>query len=552
MSRAREVSKISSTLSASVSNLNSEIQNFDAIAYSSASPSGAETGDIWVDTSTANPLIKAYDGTDWDTLGSAPVPIITGIAPDNIAGSASTAVIINGSNFESGSIVKLVNTSNTELFTLSTTFNNSRSLQFLTPALTASAGPYDVKVTNPDNQISILENALTVGSTPVWSTSSGSLGNIYDSQRSSKTFTLLATDADNQNVTYELVSGSLPTNMAINSSGVISGTAQAVASDTTYAFTIRAKDTSNNFVDRSFSITTKAPVITQFTSVASHNWTCPEGLTSIQALLVGGGGGGGSHVAGGGGGGGVIYITQGSVIPLTTYSITVGGGGSGGVSEARGSNGGNSTGFGATAAGGGGGGSVTPGSNQAGLNGGSGGGAGGPNSTYGSSPVPGGSSTGNSLGSNTGTIYGNKGGNVTNQTRPGTPTLGTGGGGASQAGQDSDGNVPSANRSGGNGVAITILENTYYWGGGGGGGGYNDGNAGNGGLGGGGGGAITTLGTVGVGGGSSLNSGQNGASGSGSQGGNGGTNTGGGGGGGAGGSAGTGGTGGSGVVILRY
>ena len=85
MSRAREVSKISSTLSASVSNLNSEIQNFDAIAYSSASPSGAETGDIWVDTSTANPLIKAYDGTGWDTLGSAPVPIITGIAPDNLS-----------------------------------------------------------------------------------------------------------------------------------------------------------------------------------------------------------------------------------------------------------------------------------------------------------------------------------------------------------------------------------------------------------------------------------------------------------------------------------
>ena len=159
MSRAREVSKVIST-----------VENLDAVAYSSASPSGAEVGDLWVDTSTANPLIKAYDGTGWDTLGSSPVPIITGIAPDNVSGSASTAVIINGSNFESGSIVKLIDTSGTELFTLSTTFNNARSLQFLTPALTASAGPYDVKVTNPDNQLSVLENCLTVGTTPTWVT----------------------------------------------------------------------------------------------------------------------------------------------------------------------------------------------------------------------------------------------------------------------------------------------------------------------------------------------------------------------------------------------
>jgi hypothetical protein len=541
MSRAREVSKVIST-----------VENLDAVAYSSASPSGAEVGDLWVDTSTANPLIKAYDGNEWDTLGSTPVPIITGIAPDNISGSASTAVIINGSNFESGSIVKLIDINSTELFTLSTTFNNARSLQFLTPALTASAGPYDVKVTNPDNQLSILENSLTVGQSPVWSTNSGSLGLVYDSVRSSTTFSLLATDADNQLVSYELVSGSLPTGMSMTSGGVISGTAQAVASDTTYAFTIRAKDSENNFSDRSFNITTKAPVITQFTSVGTQTWTCPEGLTKVRALLVGGGGGGGSHVAGGGGGGAVINITEANVTPSTQYSITVGGGGNGGSSEARGSNGGNTTAFGSTAAGGGGGGSVTPGSNQAGLSGGSGGGAGGPNSNYGSSPIPGGSSTGNSLGSNSGTIYGNKGGNVVNQTRTGDPTCGTGGGGASQAGIDSDGNVANTNRSGGNGVEILILQNNYYWGGGGGGGAYNTTTGGNGGLGGGGGGAITTSGTVGIAGTGGLNSGQNGAVGSGAKGGNGGTNTGGGGGGGSGGSPGIGGTGGSGIVVIRY
>jgi hypothetical protein len=527
MSRAREVSKVTAT----VASLSASVADFDAVAYSSASPSGAQTGDLWVDTSTANPLIKAYDGTIWDTLGSAPVPIITGIAPDNIAGTASTAVIINGSNFESGSIVKLIDTNNTELFTLSTTFNNSRSLQFLTPALTASAGPYDVKVTNPDNQISILENALSVGSTPIWSTDAGSLGLIYDSARSSTTFSLLATDADSQNVTYELVSGSFPTGMSMTSGGVISGTTSSVASDTTYAFTIRAKDTSNNFIDRSFNITTKAPIIQSFTTIGNTSWTCP--LTgSIQVLVVGGGGGGAGAFSGGGGGGGVVYSSSYPVTP-GAYSISVGSGGLGGLGwmngiSMRGTNGGDSV-FGPlTAKGGGGGGQFSNTSSYAplapALTGGSGGGGGSrDSSTDGFGTNLGAASNQTSFGN--ALSYGNAGGNGAG----GGYTAG-GGGGAGAPGANGDGTKPG---NGGNGIQISITGSSVYYAGGGGGGSQGTG-FGTGGLGGGGNGSAQTPNV------DQLN----------------GTSNTGGGGGGAGYNAGTnsrvGGNGGSGIVIIKY
>jgi len=436
--------------------------NFEEdIVYSSSSPVTASVGTLWVDSSGANPMMKVWDGSSWDSLGSAPVPIITGIAPDNIAGTASTAVIINGTNFESGSIVKLINTSNTELFTLSTTFNNSRSLQFLTPALTASAGPYDIKVTNPDNQISILENALTVGNTPVWSTTAGSLGQIYESARSSTTFSLLATDADNQSVSYELVSGSLPTGMSITSGGVISGTAQAVASDTTYAFTIRARDAADNYADRSFSITTKSPIVQSFTTVGSTSWTAPV-TGNIRVLVVAGGGGGGLQVGGGGGAGGLIYNTSFSVTANQSYSLSVGAGGNGASSSStHGSNGSNSVFSNLTAIGGGGGGSHA--NNGVSTSGGSGGG-GGANAGVGGSPGTAGQ--GNSGGTGFSSSWG-----------------GGGGGGAGFAGNNA---TAGFGGKGGDGLLIDITGSAVYYAGGG--GGCSDGNnsGSSGGLGGGG------------------------------------------------------------------
>lgn len=41
------------------------------IPYSSSSPSNPNQGDLWVDSSTAPPALKTYDGSNWVQLGAA-------------------------------------------------------------------------------------------------------------------------------------------------------------------------------------------------------------------------------------------------------------------------------------------------------------------------------------------------------------------------------------------------------------------------------------------------------------------------------------------------
>ena len=281
---------------------------------------------------------------------------------------------------------------------------------------------------------------------------------------------------------------------------------------------------------------TNGVIIHRFINVGTHAFV-PASSGSVEVLIVGGGGGGGRSLGGGGGGGGVIYMPSVAVVGGTSYSIVVGDGGN------ALNNGQNSSAFGATAAGGG-----TSGvhDNGVGTTGGSGGGAASNNSNL----NQGQSTSGNSLGSNKGLIYGNRGGHMT-ATRSGGPTRAAGGGGAGGNGIDTNPNITgntgqTGAGAGGVGIINSILGPSYYWGGGGGGGGYVDQFGGWGGLGGGGGGGGN--GGVGTGGGSALNSGANG---SGLNGGNGGANT-GGGGGGCGWVSEQGGKGGSGIVVIRY
>ena len=234
------------------------------------------------------------------------------------------------------------------------------------------------------------------------------------------------------------------------------------------------------------------------------------------------------------------------ITPGTAYTITVGEGGASTAYPTRGPNGENSSAFGATAAGGGGSGVYNTGIGYAG---GSGGGA----AANDGELNQGGASSGSSLGSNSGTIYGNRGGNMLN-TRAGFPTAAAGGGGAGTAAADVNCNIVldspgTAQGRGGDGIPNSILGTLYYWGGGGGGGAFYNGYAGNGGLGGGGGGSCSAGTGPTAGGESALNAGAGAIANVG--GGNGGANTGGGGGGGAW-QATSGGAGGSGIVVVRY
>jgi hypothetical protein len=260
----------------------------------------------------------------------------------------------------------------------------------------------------------------------------------------------------------------------------------------------------------------RVPTVATF--LDSGTWTCPAGITSVQALIVAGGGGGGyatlQNGGGGGGAGGLIYSSSISVTPGVTYPVVVGQGGAGStVTAVQGFNGSNSSFSNLIAIGGGGGGSyqASPYTSRFGIAGGSGGGGAGNILS-----APGGTGT-YGQGNTGGTGYDISGADG-----------GAGGGGAGGAGFDSDnaGTTAGVGNNGGIGLQYSISGTATYYAGGGGGGSGNV-SAGSGGAGGGGAGGV--------------NAGGNGFNGT--------QNTGGGGGGA---SAGTGGTGGSGIVIIRY
>jgi len=289
---------------------------------------------------------------------------------------------------------------------------------------------------------------------------------------------------------------------------------------------------------------------------------------SFEVLIVGGGGGGGMDMGGGGGGGGVLYFPAMQLDPGTSYTVTVGIGGYGAPAGGgtfrtdgagpqpndhqftiRGTNGGNSSFAERTALGGGYGASsywgYTPDYGYAGS-GGSGGGASGYSDGTGNGGAAGAGGRGGATTQPTSTYggYGNRGGGGTGQYYSG------GGGGAGGIGGEGTAGGAAA---GGNGVEISILGTSYFWGGGGGGAPYSTSPGGNGGIGGGGGGALGT-----TTGGAGLNNGAAGGGGSccswaQTAGGNGGANTGGGGGGGSHyNRTNKGGEGGSGIVVVAY
>jgi hypothetical protein len=447
-------------------------------------------------------VLEQYTSVGWQGI-EAP-PVINNFS-GTINSDTDSTITINGANFKSGSIVSIEGAAVTGSRTLTTSFVGASQLTAATNAAAVNytgGASFDIKVTNPSGLASILSAAGSIDRDPVWSTSAGNLGTIFDSSRN-RSFTVSASDPDGQTITYSVASGSLPTGMSLNSStGVISGTANAVGSDTTSTFTIRASSTSGSITsnaDRSFNIIVRAPVVVSFTSTGSSSFSVPTGVSSVQVLVVAGGGAGGSATGfesgGGGGAGGVISNTSVPVSPGGSVPVTVGAGGnsinnSPSTTSNPGMQGSNSTfgpltaiggGFGggqywASTSGGSGGGqagnssqwpggsSGTPGQGNAGGNGSinvadSAGGGGGGNTGTGSpaSGTTGGAGGAGGAYSITGSsvTYGGGGGGAGSITGGGGGAGGSGGGGAGTGGASGNGTPGTTNRGGGGGGSAT-------------------------------------------------------------------------------------------------
>jgi hypothetical protein len=431
-----------------------------------------ESGELRFNTTTE--LMEYYDGVQWKPIDAPPT--ISSISTDDATGddavlaadgSTLYTVTITGGNFGIGLTVKFIGNTGTEYVAGDTTRVSNSSITCTTTAEMGTADdPYDVQVTNVSGLAATLEDALTFNAPPVFTNASGSLGEVYNNQViSGTTFNAGATDAEGNEITFSIVSGTLPgSGLSISSStGAITGTLSGTPSLGTYPFVVRAA-TAEGIVDRAFSI----DVIAQ-TFITATGGVTSEGIVSgdyryhvfispgsfvvtggstgtpvsntADLMVVGGGAGGASEVGGGGGAGGV-YVSNNH--PITPGTITVGVAGQSGTvpNRAPGNDGGDSN-FGPIVAGGGGGGGECGDGRTGGANGRSGpggiqGSGGGPTGC--SSPGTGGSGA-NSPGSFPGT------------SRPAPSGNGAGGGGgAGSAGAPFPGNTNGA--PGGNGLAV--------------------------------------------------------------------------------------------------
>ena len=400
--------------------------------------------DVLLIYDTSAGVLKKITKSAFDALQ----PGFTSVSPSNLLsgdGTGNYTIVISGTDFDNAATFKLVTDGGTDINMDTVTRDSAVQLTGVVAKnktnLTNANEPFDIVITNGNGLTITSANAITIDAQPAWVTASGSIGSIFDSDRAGKTFTVEATDPESGAITYAYVSGSLPTNMSLNTStGVISGTPDAVGSNTTYNFTIEARDANSNATERDFSITVNAPVAQSFTS--SGTFSVPSGVSSVDVLVVAGGGAGG-----------LIYRPGFSVTPGGTVTVTVGDGGGNTPGGAVGSTGQDSV-FGTLTAKGGGGGGGGGGTS---ADGGSSGGARSGQTTVGSATQP--TQPGDS-----GTYgFGNPGGQ--SNASPG----GGGGGGAGGAGAQNG----SANNGGDGGVgrAYTISDGTtsvYYAGGGGG------------------------------------------------------------------------------------
>ena len=179
---------------------------------------------------------------------------------------------------------------------------------------------------------------------PVWQTASGQILSI--SELTVVNEAVLATDPNDDTVTYSISAGALPGGLSLDvNTGSISGTASDVESTTEFFFTVQASD-GKLTTDREFSIEIQdIPSGSEVFNVSgSFTHTVESGVTSIEGKCWGGGGGSGqsgvlSSNRGGHGAGGGYASSVLSVTPGQSVTIKVGGPGIGGDGDAAGGSG---------------------------------------------------------------------------------------------------------------------------------------------------------------------------------------------------------------------
>ena len=244
------------------------------------SPSLSATGNfnkiVVVGGSTGDLLSFSYKTTFTATTTTSQVTagaFITSATPTAL-NSIDDTTTVTGGNFASNVAVYFVGSDNVELAAKSIVRTSSSELIVTRPDnFSTSLGTYKVIVENPGvtrptgSSLHILNNAITAGTTPNWTTGT-TLPEI--GKNISYSTTLVATDSEGTDIDYSVYSGSLPSGITLNSeTGVLSGTYTGSDFNTTN-LVIRAVDAGGNTVDRTFRLFSLNPVwVTSSTLTAS-------------------------------------------------------------------------------------------------------------------------------------------------------------------------------------------------------------------------------------------------------------------------------------------
>jgi hypothetical protein len=221
-------------------------------------PASPTVGDQYYDTELS--ALLNYTGTVWEKISKDPAPSIVSATPTTFIAPGTISIL--GNDFKFGASISFVGTNGTALQSPQTTFNSPTSLTASVPQLYTQYEPYDIRVVNLDGQSGIIYDYVDAGSSPVWSTASGSIGSVY--LESSFSYTFSATDPDGTSIVYS--SSDKPEWLSLNSSsGVMSGTTPTVTSSTTYSFAVNASDGFNTS-SRSFSLTVNPLPVDAFQS----------------------------------------------------------------------------------------------------------------------------------------------------------------------------------------------------------------------------------------------------------------------------------------------
>ena len=200
-------------------------------------------------------VLEQYGSTGW--VGIEPAPTVSSISYPNsqTAASAGDVITITGTGFKAGITVKFVASGGAQYNSPTVTRTNSTTLTAVVASGMTSEGNYDVSVSNPSGLGAALDAGLTIDGLPVFSTASGSLGTMDAGTVAN--FTIAATEDGSAIASFALKTGNaLPPGLTLNgTTGVISGSASAVSSQTTTTFIIVATDAENQTSERSFSIT---------------------------------------------------------------------------------------------------------------------------------------------------------------------------------------------------------------------------------------------------------------------------------------------------------